>query len=353
MRHRNLEVDEIRTLVSESRVVENTDARMAAFLERVNTLVNARFSNHKRLTGQQLKAIYDECMELVGKDLVVLDGVFTEVSATLSRPKGEVYEMRFVSFMRMPNPPGDNDHLYQLFSFRLRLSRRSVDLDFQWHPVAFSYHATERLVERSTEKVEAMKRIASELAASLELIVCGEKLAVERNGGRFHVPFADASGCLLGEYVPFDLAAVKSTAFRRKCSQEKLHGVPTERLYVARTFVDRYQLEPVQAYAMNLLSLWKKEGGEGYRKANATRCWTEGEGLAVRTSLDPRPGDIKMIELIFDDPSFARAHCRGKPDDTHAQDYLLPLGRWRVRDEELRPVPAPVAEQSMAAACAA
>jgi hypothetical protein len=329
MRHRHLDAENIRTLVTESRVVENTDTLMMAFLEKVETLVNERFRSHRRLTGPQLRAIYDECMDMVAKDLVVLDGVFTEVPPTRTRPKGEVYEMRFVSFMRMQNPPPGDAILYQLFSFRLKLSRRSVSLDFQWHPVAFSYHATERLVERSSEKAAAMRRIATELAGSLELIACADAISIKSGLPNFHTPFADASGALLGEFVPYSPPKTKSTAFKRSCAHDHVIGNPDQRLYIARTFVDRYQLEPVQSYAMNLLSLWREEGGDGYTAQNERRCWTEGDGLAVMTPFVERTGCVRMLELVFADPSFKRAHCRGRPEDTQANDFLLPMGRWR------------------------
>jgi hypothetical protein len=329
MRHRHLDAANIRTLVNESRMVENTDALMTALLEKVESIVHARFKSHRRLTGPQLRAIYDESIALVEKDLVVLDGVFTEVPATRTRPKGEVYEMRFVSFMRMQNPPPGDAILYQLFSFRLKLSRRSVFLDFQWQPVAFSYHATERLVERSSEKEAALKRIATELAGSLELIACADAIASKNDVAIFHMPFSDATGALLGEFVPYTPPKTKSTAFNRACAHDHQLGQPDQRLYIARTFVDRYQLEPVQSYAMNLLSLWKEEGGDGYRKQNERHCWTEGDGLAVLTPYEERADCMRMMELIFADPSFKRAHCRGKPDDAQATDYLLPMGRWR------------------------
>lgn len=335
MRHRDLEAENIRRLVQESAGLEDVGTRIGDFLDRMDKLVNERFKAHRRLSGPQLKEIWSECQSMVARDVVVIDGVVTEVPPTRTRPKGEVYEMRFVSFMKMQNPPPPLTDIYQMFSFRLRMSRRHVWLDFQGHPVGFSYHATERVLERTTANVEAMKKVATELSRSLELIEACKTHALSKTEGRLHIPFEDASGALLGEFVPHSRHFLRKSAFNKWSTADSEHAGKEERFFVARTFVDRYLLEPVQAYGLNLLSLWREEGGNGYDVANDIRCWTAGEGLAVVGDADRDPAHYALLDPIFEDRAFQRAHCRGRPEDTMPEDHALPKGRWHVPYAEL------------------
>lgn len=329
MRHRDLEVDNIRKLVGESTNVARTDDLIASFLSKVDRIVEDRFYSKRRLDGGQLSGIWKDCLETVKRDIAVIDGVFTEVPATRTRPKGEIYEMRFVSFMKMKDGPVDHRDVYQLFSFRLRLSRRSVDMDFEAHPVGFTYHAAERVLERGKDIEAAMLRTATELARSLELIACAESHAIEHCRSLFNVPFEDASGALLGEFVAAAPDINRSTEFRKGVVWDVEANRNHQRFFLARTFVDRYLLEPAQAYGMNLLDLWKNEAGEPYRISNARRCMTHGEGLAEYDYL-MGDGDIKsLIGLVFADADVRRGMLRHYGEGgVNGTDALLPCGRW-------------------------
>ena len=345
MRHQDLEADNIRKLVQESAVVEGVDTRMEEFLQKVDRLVYGEFRKHRRLTGTQLRGLWNECMAMVRKDIVVIDGVFTEIPATLAKPKGEVYEMRFVSFMKMKKAPLGYVDIYQLFSFRLRLSRRSVEMDFHGHPAGFSYHATERVLERTKGTDEAMKRVATELAASLELIWAAAEHSLSACEGRLHIPFRDASGALLGEYVHSNDAHQYHRWLFTK-GRARVGDLGERRnpaFFIALTFVDRYLFEPVQSYAMNLLSLWREEAGETYQNANSRRCWTLGQGLAVPGDIERDDDKWDMLRLVFADKAFRRAICRGRPEEASPADRMLPAGRWRVNEVEYsRPLSPPL-----------
>lgn len=335
MRHRELEMHDIRKIVHESGMVEKVDFRITDFLDRVDALVDERFYRRRRLTGEQLRSIYHECMDIISKDVVLLDAVFTEIPATRTRPKGEVYEMRFVSFMKMTRLGPQFEDLFQLFSFRLRLSRRDVELDFCGHPVAFSYHAGERLMERGPETNTAMKMIASELAAHLELIRHAERHAIAHTDGRMIIPFRDQSGALFGEFIDVGAQFNRSTRFRKRSVKEAVPTTSSERFFVAKTYVNRFLLEPVQRYSLHLLSLWRNEASEEYETANARRCWTEGEGLAVQGPCLDDPNIERMLGLAFENHDFRRGLGRGCPEEPLPEDPFLPMGSWKVSDDEL------------------
>lgn len=259
MRHSGLDGDKIRRLVGEADKLAGTYGILNHMIDELEEWVLPKFAGGKRLGDGIVKELV-EGMQIVSRQyLTPIEEDFIHRPATLARPKGEEMGMAFLVAQPITGVPRCDD-LYQLMSFRAHATRRAFRLDIAAHPFAFQYHTAERMMERLHEADATFRLSATDLSNWSPALAHLDRSGEENPN--FVFPSADGSGLHLGEFIDHDIATYASIEYN--VHGKKVHHYGTaraSRLYVARTFVDRYQLREEQTAAAEALARWRQESG--------------------------------------------------------------------------------------------
>lgn len=337
-RHQGLEIAGIRKLVSESRGMETTDEVLTSTMAAMEKLVEERFSKGKKLDGGRLKNLLKSCDDIFHDRIRPIRAHVNSVAPTRVHPKADAHEVCYVGVKRQSKPVPGFDTLYQLFSFRLYATRKSVSMSLQSLPYAFQYHAAERLMERAENVDTAFWQIAADLAEWSSFIRRAEYFAKNVNGGALSIPVMGTAGMLIGQFAP--LVASPSDRLVFADGTRLLIGVPSRadeaqrQMFVGVTFINRFIMRPNQAYAMSLLTDWRARFSDTYTPSIADSVWDR----RVLTSQSPLCEESKAsLSTILDDPTVRRAlHPDWKVNKIIDSDWGLPLGDWaheRYKDD--------------------
>lgn len=334
-RHQSLEIAGIRKLVSESRGMETTDEVLTSTMSAMEKLVESRFSKGKKLDGGRLQNLLHSCNDIFTDRIRPIRMHTNSIPPTRTHPKSEAYELCYVGVKRQSKPVPGFDTLYQLFSFRLYATRKSVSLSLESLPYAFQYHAAERLMERAENVDTAFWQIASDLTEWSSFIRRAGYFSKTVNNGELALPVMGTAGMLIGQFAP----CVFSPSDRLVVSDgtRLLTGVPSlaspRQMFVGVTFINRFIMRPNQAYAMNLLTEWRERFSETYTPSIADTVWDQ------RYLSKPSPlceESKTALSAILGDETVRRAlHPDWRINKIIDSDWLLPLGAWahdRYRD---------------------
>lgn len=333
MRHQHLEIGRIQALVAEHRRVETTDAALKALSAAVEAKIYPRFSAGRKLTKEAIVGLLENCDAAIRAAFDPIAERSVHLPPTKARPKSDIWSRSYVGVKRMETRVAGYDTLYQPFVFRVVASRKTVSVTVRNLQVAFQYHAAERLLERSRTADHAFRAIAADLADWSRFLMLAERVSIRECAGDFGIPSAEGSGMYLGEFhktsAPYGKTVFFDSRGRDEWKISYEQGDP--RLYVVRTFVDRFHLRPTQLYAMNRISAWRELYATEFGEANDEVLF--GRGLSNSDCRTKFEGDCRIeLDAIMADPVILRAMhpdlamCRIRPED-----FALPLGRWGER----------------------
>ncbi len=335
MRHDNLDARQIRALVKSDAGMAERDHQLEVMIEAICIIVGSRFSMNKKLSGHMLADLFKRSDNLIRDRFRPLDYQHDRKPGTRVHPKGEQIEACYSMLVRGSRPNGVSD-IYQLVSMRLLGSRKSFQIDLIAHPVGFTYHVAERLMERTGMNEDAMDSLGRNLSKWMPF-TCVASRHLDTDGG-CAVPMDDNSGMLIGEMSHYDISV---GAMRYVINKAGVTTIPScmshepEVLpFVARTFVDRHQLRPAQAYSMKLLSDWNAEndGARYENEVNLLWPWSFNTDNADDIG-DMADNALNELLDVVDDPVLVRAfHTDPDISRSFRSDDDLDLGEWAAGD---------------------
>jgi hypothetical protein len=331
MRHQGLEISGIRKLVTEREKIDAVDGLTKVLISNIDRLIADRFAKGRRLSFTELRTVFQQADDVFRQKTSAVATSFTHVPGTFARPKSFAAESLYLGIRRMKTPPNGFYDVYQLFAFRLLGSAKCVMLEVEYLPLAFQYHAAERLLERVRDTDAAFLDVAKALAQWSLVIKKAQYTAVHRIGGFLNIPAVDNRGALLGEYVSQLPEPAVSIEYNERGGFESRWAAPTLRhsMFIVSTFVDRFVLRPNQLFSMNLLTDWKSRLSEEYERVNSGLLWPATMAHPRITCLDKHALD--GLDTVLGNPELLRAmHPEKEVNRTQSSDYQLPLGAWAL-----------------------
>jgi hypothetical protein len=331
MRHDSLDVEQIRNLVRSNEGLAERSGFLAAMIEAIGIIVADRFVQNKKLPGKTLGHLFQRSDEIIRSKFRPLNFQQDSKPATRVHPKGEQLESCYSMLVHFPGSEGGFHDLYHLVSLRLFASRKVFRIDVITHPVAFQYHAAERILERAEDVGDAIDLLGMNISKWLPFVVEAEQSLPPDSG--CCIPVEDNMGMLLGEFTDrFPSGGTSYTISRNGIRYTAIE--PTgegRRTFVARTFVSRHQLRPAQAYAMKRLSEWGRDNDFDRYDNEINILWpwsfdnddtSDPVGLGVTA--------YEELEDVMSDPVFIRAMRLPGTIGSASQrsDDDLDLGDW-------------------------
>jgi hypothetical protein len=234
-------------------------------------IVYPRFRNFKRLDREGLLAIAAQIDASMNTNAIVIKSGQAEIPATFARPKSEVIETRYVVVHAV------NHHIFQLFSYRFRMTRKNIRVETRYLPVRFTKHAVERLRERAGEEREAIRDIALSLLESAVFAKLVEDTCIVDHGFQLPIPTLRTKGLLLGTFHALDWTDVgfEMRGGRHSFLPSLYTLWPKGVMYTAVTFVGRKLLTREQADYSALVTRWIKSRPKEYAAITRAMCWPD------------------------------------------------------------------------------
>lgn len=285
LKHRNISADSIRSLVQEDTGAAAVADEITAIYDTLHEVITPTHINGRKLKGDVLSSVFEECCNRFVNMSNPIDADRSFREATRTRPKGEAYQARFVSFKRIEDSLSKHEQ-YQLFNFRIFASRKLVRIEYQQQPFAFQYHAAERLLERGQEKQGALRRLAESVYRASAILLAAQKYSTEKLDRRMIVPMSDGSGLLLGDYISKSVSSGKRRTYdHSSCRENGINIAGSDTTFLARTFVSNGMLRPDQLKLTQDIAKWQTDyNSENLRAARDffwrsdmqvdTRDWT-------------------------------------------------------------------------------
>ena len=325
MKHKGLDVDGIRKLVAASDSIKDGGRSVFRLLTNTQLALSDAFARHRKLTRQELDKVVSSCRTALA-DSPFIQSRHTLSKATISRPNSEEFESQYFGII-----PSDGDR-FRLFSFRFHGSRKRVVLELEVHPLAFSYHTAERMLERRKNCADAFMAIAHELSTWYPAIRHAQGCTYFHTQGNINIPVSNEEGMLACTYEPAGYSKFEGTS-RLIFDADGVREIPLPRpmpdtILVVETFVERFLFSDRLSYAMRSLDDWKSahtpEAGW-----DANPFMLRGSGYLSLGFPDLSIESRRALSDILRDPSVVRAV---HPDKTinvyHPTDKLLPRGNW-------------------------
>jgi hypothetical protein len=270
-RHSNLDKDAIRSLVDQASRVATVSNKIAAIQKTVMATVKERFRHGKKLTGIDLAVLLNGVDGAITSDFHPLDHQTTKIPPTRVHPKGEKHENLYVGLRVREGTEKTTNPVYQLFMFRFYMTRKAVFMETRNLPLAFTYHAAERIIERTRNVDEAFRTIANGLLEWAPMLHHAADVSVEKNAGFMAHPCSNRSGLFLGDYLEgnngrAEYVGMDGVGFERGTGKIEHSDMP---IYVARTFIETDELRPDQTELADTLSMWRSAFKE--KLAEATK----------------------------------------------------------------------------------
>jgi hypothetical protein len=343
MRHQGLAISGIRKLVSECALLDEMHGSTNALVSSFDKIVGGRFAKGRRLPFAELRAVAKQADVLFREKTTPVDCQLRHWPGTLAKPKSFSVDAVYIGVRRMPEQPRGFHDVYQLFTFRLAGFTKFVRIEIDYLPLAFQYHAAERLMERASGTEAAFLEIARSLADWSLFLRHAQYMSKSQNGGFMNIPALENSGVLLGEYLDRPPEAGRSIEYTEEGSFETpgFTGFSRMSMFVVSTFVDRFAMRPNQLYAMNRMTKSRADHEDDYERVRSSLIWPGSIGNPSFDSLG-KPA-LDSVSSVLNDPDVVRAMNPDKSVNmTLPRDFLLPLGDWA--HEAYRPCPAaPVA----------
>jgi hypothetical protein len=260
--------DGIRALVENAQQVSSTQAVINDVCARIMGEVSEAYSRGRRMPPDALRGLFETLDDVVMNSLQIVDCRLRETPATAIHPKGAAIDVSYVGVRKKLECEGFDD-LFELFTLRVVLKSKIVTMHLHPHPIAFQYHAAERLVERVDGQSMPFEMIAAELAEWSLALWEVWRVSEGQPDLRLSLPCLNGEGMLAGQYV--DLPA--SPIVRRTINKIGRFGNAAGRvgdrhtIFVAKTFVGSATLRPDQIAAMNKLARWRLLNKTAYKSA--------------------------------------------------------------------------------------
>jgi hypothetical protein len=300
--------DGIRTLVENAQQVSSTQAVINDVCARIMREVSEAYSRGRRIAPDALRRLFETLDEVVMNSLQIVDCRLRETKATPIHPKGASVDVSYVGIRKKLECEGFDD-LYELFTLRVVLKSKIVTMHLHPHPIAFQYHAAERLVERVAGQSMPFEMIAAELAewslALWEVFRVTDSASVLR----LSLPCLDGKGMLAGEFVDLPASPIVRRTINKVGRFGNAAGRPGDRhsIFIAKTFVGSATLRPNQINALNRLARWRLLNKAEYMEARDIALWDvafHDEGYEVPTL---GAGARDALRTILDDREFRGA----------------------------------------------
>lgn len=191
MRHQGLEVSGIRKLVSEREKIDAVEGLTKVLISNFDRLILGKFAKGRRLSFDELRSVFKQADEVFRQKTTAVATSFHHVPGTFARPKSFAAESLYLGVRRMKNPPPGFHDVYQLFGFRLLGTAKCVMLEVDYLPLAFQYHAAERLMERVRDTDAAFLDVARSLAEWSVLLKKAQYTATGKIDGFLNIPAKD------------------------------------------------------------------------------------------------------------------------------------------------------------------
>lgn len=308
MRHRSLMGAGIRCVASNAHHVSCAQEVIDDVWKTLIGEVDRHYSRGRRIAPNTMRSLYESFDEIVMNNLQIVDCRMRETKATATRPKGASFDVSYVGVRKKKECDGRQD-IYELFTLRIVLKSKVVKLHLHPHPIAFQYHAAERLVERVDGETLPFEMIAAELADwSLAL---WEVFRTSKNYDQIllSLPCMEGKGMLAGRFEKLPMSPISGTTNNRSgCfSHSANFGDDKVAVFVIKTFVGSDNLRPEQVSALNRLARWRLLNKSEYMAARDASLWDVDfydDGYVV-----PEMGSRPRADLvaILNDPTFKRA----------------------------------------------
>lgn len=326
LKHRNLEASRIRTLVQEYDATTRINDVAGEAIVRIAEKLVPAVKKGRRLTGSELLTIMDELDTDIRSGVVTILSRSETIKATRARPKGEAYERCYVFVHAL------NKESVQLVSIRVFGTRKSIKIESQMLPVGFTYHAAERILERTRNVDLAFKELGAALLDMLAFYKLTESFSLEKLKGDLLLPDRSGNGIALGSIHAMDWKVIGAEfgAYGMKRYQP-IHVWPPGTKFVAHTFVNTAQLGEDQVRLAEAIRDWRETRRPAYDSLLRHSCW--GEHI---TNIELQAGlGLEMMQTmraeaiaILDDPAsiatVTRRHqIKRGPPQTRAGSEVL------------------------------
>jgi hypothetical protein len=297
MKHRGLDIAGIQNLVAEAKTLEAVDPALWRMLGNVDYEISRRFNTGKKMSGPHLYAVASYARHQINTKAAIINARELRSEPSRTRPKGEEFECCYTGVHLMDEQPAGMDDVYQLFSLRFHMSRKAAKIEYIRQPLAFRYHAAERFLERTLNEDKAFMNIAMSLSKWSPVIHSSQAKIIEQTGSNFGFPSEGDEGLILGEYIAWPSQDAKIVTYDRHCRSIDSEPNYMETLYLARTFVDKFQLRCPQTDYVETVSAWGKANLVDMDSAREQIMWPHSSNNSERRELGNATDDI--IEAIL------------------------------------------------------
>jgi hypothetical protein len=300
--------DGIRTLVENAQQVSSTQAVINDVCARIMGEVSEAYSRGRRIAPDALRRLFEILDDVVMNSLQIVDCRLRETKATPTHPKGACLDVSYVGVRKKLECEGFDD-LYELFTLRVVLKSKIVTMHLHPHPIAFQYHAAERLVERVDGQSMPFELIAAELAEWSLALWEVFRVTDGAHDLRLSLPCLDGKGMLAGQFVDLPASPIVRRTINKIGRFGNAAGEAGDRhsIFVAKTFVGSATLRPDQIAAMNQLARWRLLNKTEYKNARESSLFDvvfPDEGYDVPGLGD---GARDALRKILDDREFKGA----------------------------------------------
>jgi hypothetical protein len=297
-KHKNLVGNQILNLASEHRLSNDAYAITEEIVRTITSKMCSGPDVGRKLRGHELKDIVETPRRNIVDRSILLQHESASKRATLGRPNSDVYD----DFYLYVYSASETDMLPM--TMRVIGSRAQIELEFSTPPVAFTYHAAERLLEREGEKERAIRSISASLLDMYPFLKIVEELVAKNLHSEMLVPDIDGHGVFLGSLYQTHARPLRFIIRREGMQRLRMESLwPLGLEFVAHTFVDNSRLRPAQIRFADAIRAWRARNLEANRVLKKFSLWVsdyENE-ISMPSDEDLARARIEALALVGSD----------------------------------------------------
>ena len=334
MKHRNLDAKSIRALVSEDKQVRGLESDLDGTLRKIeNSVLHRLVGGRKKLTQRELVDIVEDINETIRSGIRPVAGRSQWRKTSKAKSHKDMFVSHQVAIWTPTHIEGAAD-IYELFGLKIVASTAGIDVKVTSFPMAFKYHAAERVLERAVNAQEAIHRIGASLVGMATVV---REAAKTEHIVDLHLPDFEAGGLLAGQfYKPF-LPKEMHLRFDVRGSEKTFSNPDIQRYFIVKTFVGNSLLRPAPADAVGMLSSWKEKHDIGGRSS-----WESLYRHSHDFEADRAPEEATAeIQAILDAPRYlsqisrSGAHGANPGDPSYFQTWQDAVS-WQANIDHLK-----------------
>jgi hypothetical protein len=305
MRQENLTDDDKQRLVVESRSLNGLQGALSSIYDYIEQSVSATFSSGNGLKPNRLEELNSAIDFLVIKHMRPLKSRYDSRPGSKATGTPPAFESCHVLVMPSRANSSAGENVYQLFSLRLLVSKREIDVVLRPIPAAFRFHAASRLLQRAPAVDFAMRQTAMDLANWTAFLKHSEWAGINFTSTQMFIPAFRATGLILGNYDPnYGLdVGVRTTISNGTVTTSEIPADPLDpAMFFANTFVGDDDLAESQRHFKKRLLEWKTSCGDRMDVSQADGFWPD-RVLSAASGGGLSAEDVEALELYLTRPT--------------------------------------------------